>query len=63
MLIVSLRITVKCPILAELVEHRLPIKSDFRPYKQSARRLNLIIHDQVKEEVEQLLDVGFIRPC
>jgi hypothetical protein len=32
-------------------------------YKQSARRFNLIIHDWVKEEVEQLLDAGFIRPC
>jgi hypothetical protein len=35
-----------------LVEHRLPIKSGFRPYKQSARRFNLIIHDRVKEEME-----------
>jgi hypothetical protein len=52
------------PVLSrELVEHRLPIKSGFRPYKQPAWRFNLIIHDQVKEEVEQLLDAGFIRPC
>jgi hypothetical protein len=36
----------------ELVEHRLPVKSGFRPYKQPARRFNQIIHDQVKEEVE-----------
>jgi hypothetical protein len=36
----------------ELVEHRLPIKSGFRPYKQPARRFNLNIHDWVKEEVE-----------
>jgi hypothetical protein len=36
----------------ELVEHRLPIKSGFRPYKQPARRFNPIIHDWVKEEVE-----------
>jgi hypothetical protein len=44
----------------ELVEHRLPIKSGFMPYKQPARRFNLIIHNWVKEEVERLLDVGFI---
>jgi hypothetical protein len=44
----------------ELVEHRLPIKSGFRPYKQPARRFNLIIHDRVKEEVERLLKAGFI---
>jgi hypothetical protein len=47
----------------ELVEHRLPIKSGFRPYKQPAQRFNLIIHNQVKEEVERLLDTRFIRPC
>jgi hypothetical protein len=44
----------------ELVEHRLPIKSGFRPYKQPTRRFNLIIPDRVKVEVERLLDVGFI---
>jgi hypothetical protein len=47
----------------ELVEHQLPIKSGFRPYKQSARRFNPIIHDRVKEEVERLPGVGFIRSC
>jgi hypothetical protein len=36
----------------ELVEHQLPIKTSFMPYKQPARRINLIIHDRVKEEVE-----------
>jgi hypothetical protein len=46
-----------------LVEHWLLIKSGFRPYKQSAQRFNPIIHDQVKEEVERLLDIEFIRPC
>jgi hypothetical protein len=46
----------------ELVEHRLPIKSGFRSYKQPARRFNPIIHDRVKEEVERLLDAGFIQP-
>jgi hypothetical protein len=40
----------------ELVEHRLSIKSSFRPYKQLTRRFNLIIHDWFKEEVERLLD-------
>jgi hypothetical protein len=44
----------------ELVEHRIPIKSGFRPYKQPAQRFNPIIHDRVKEEVRRLLDVGHI---
>jgi hypothetical protein len=47
----------------ELVEHRLPIKTGFMPCKQSAHRFNPIIHDRVKEEVERLLNTGFIRPC
>jgi hypothetical protein len=47
----------------ELVEHWLPIKYGFRPYKQPARRFNPIIHDQVKEEVDRLLNARFIRPC
>jgi hypothetical protein len=47
----------------ELVEHRLPIKTGFRPYKQPARRFNPIIHNRDKEEVEQLPDAGFIRSC
>jgi hypothetical protein len=47
----------------ELVKHRLPIKTGFRPYKQPARRFNPIIHDRDKGEVERLLYVGFIRPC
>jgi hypothetical protein len=46
-----------------LAEHRLPIKSGFGPYKQLARMFNSIIHDRVKEEVEWLLNAGFIRPC
>jgi hypothetical protein len=44
-----------------LVEHWFTIKSGSMPYKQPARRFNLIIHDRVKEVVERLLDVGFIQ--
>jgi hypothetical protein len=47
----------------ELVEHRLPIKDGFRPYKQPAWRFNLDIYDRVKEEINQLLEANFIRPC
>jgi hypothetical protein len=47
----------------ELVEHRLPIKADFRPYKQGARNFEPEIGGRVKEEVDQLLQAGFIQPC
>jgi hypothetical protein len=35
----------------ELVEHQLPIKDGFRPYKQQPRRFNSTIYDRVKEEI------------
>jgi len=47
----------------DLVEHRLPIKVSFRPYKQPARRFNPIMYDRIKKEINYLLDAGFIRSC
>jgi hypothetical protein len=47
----------------ELIEHRLLIKASFRPYKQGARNFKPEIIGRVKEEVDQLLQVGFIQPC
>ena len=40
----------------DLVEHRLPIKAGFRPYKQPARRFNPSIYDRIKEEINRFLD-------
>jgi hypothetical protein len=47
----------------ELVEHRLPIKVGFRLYKQVARNFKPEIIGRVKEEVDRLLQAGFIQPC
>jgi hypothetical protein len=47
----------------ELIEHRLPIKAGFRPYKQGARNFKLEIIERVKEAVDRLLQAGFIQPC
>jgi hypothetical protein len=47
----------------ELVEHRLLIKASFRPYKQGARNFKPEIIGRVKEEVDRLLQAGFIQPC
>jgi hypothetical protein len=41
----------------------LPIKPDFKPYKQPRRNFNHDIYDQVKEEIKKLLDAKFIRLC
>ena len=45
----------------DLVEHRLPIKAGFRPYKQPARHFNTVIYDRIKAKINYLLDAGFIR--
>jgi hypothetical protein len=46
----------------ELVEHRLPIKAGVRLYKQGARNFKPKIIGRVKEEVDRLLQAGFIQP-
>jgi hypothetical protein len=47
----------------DLLEHKLPIKPGFKPYKQPRRNFNPDIYDRVKEEINRLLDAKFIRPC
>jgi hypothetical protein len=47
----------------EFIEHWLPIKASFRPYKQGARNFKPEIVKRVKEEVDRLLQAGFIQPC
>jgi hypothetical protein len=47
----------------ELVEHQLPIKAIFRLYKHGARNFKPEIIIRVKEEVDWLLQAGFIQPC
>src|SRR5919205_903458 len=46
-----------------IVEHWLPIKEGYQPFKQSPRRFNPNILDDVKKEIERLLEAKFIRPC
>jgi hypothetical protein len=45
-----------------IVEHRLPIKPGYRPFKQAPRRFNPNILDDIKE-TGRLLEAKFIRPC
>ncbi|GKV39784.1 hypothetical protein SLEP1_g47502 [Rubroshorea leprosula] len=45
----------------ELVEHRLPINKGYKPYKQPPRCMSPEVILNVKEEVERLYKVGFIR--
>jgi hypothetical protein len=45
----------------KLVEHKLPIKTGFEPYQQAPRRMAPDIILKVKEEIERLVVVNFIR--
>jgi hypothetical protein len=47
----------------DLVEHRLPIKPGFCPYKQPGWNFNPTVVGKVKEEVDWLLQAKFIWPC
>jgi hypothetical protein len=47
----------------EIIEHRLPIKSGFRPFKQRARTFRPDLLPRIKDEIHQLLEANFIRPC
>ena len=46
-----------------LVEHRLPIKPEFKPQRQPSRRMSKEVELKVKEEIEKLLKAKFIRPA
>jgi hypothetical protein len=47
-----------------IVEHWLPIKPGYKPYKQPPRNIykDEVLAD-VKKEVERLIEAKFIRPC
>ena len=42
--------------------HHIYIKEDYKPVRQPQRRMNLALKDIVKEELQKLLDAGFIYP-
>jgi len=44
-----------------IVEHRLPIKSRFRPHQQPAHRCNPNILPDIKAEITKLIEAKFIR--
>jgi hypothetical protein len=46
-----------------IVEHRLPLKPGFRPFQQQARQMKAEVLEEVKKEVEKMIEAGFIRAC
>jgi hypothetical protein len=46
-----------------IVEHRLPLKPGFRPFQQRVRQMKAEVLEEVKKEVEKMIEAGFIRTC
>jgi hypothetical protein len=46
-----------------IVEHRLPLKKGLRLFQQRARQMKAEVLEEVKKEVEKILEAGFIRLC
>jgi hypothetical protein len=44
----------------EIVEHRLPIKSGFRPFKQKARTFRPDLLPRIKDEIHRLLEANLL---
>jgi hypothetical protein len=47
----------------EIVEHRLPIKFGFRPFKQKPITFRPDLRPRIKDKIHRLLEANFIRPC
>jgi hypothetical protein len=46
-----------------IVEHRLPLKKGFWLFQQPGRQMRTEVLEEVKKEIEKMLEAGFIRPC
>jgi hypothetical protein len=46
-----------------IIEHWLPLKKGFRPFQQRARQMRTKVLEEVKKEMEKMLEEGFIKPC
>jgi hypothetical protein len=46
-----------------IVEHQLPLKKGFWPFQQWARQMRTEVLEEVKKEIEKMLEAGFIRTC
>jgi hypothetical protein len=46
-----------------IVEHQLPLKKGFQPFQKRAHQMRIEVLEEVKKEIEKMLEAGFIRPC
>ena len=48
-------------VLLELAKHRLSVQDNYRPVRQRLRRFHPVQQEVIKQEVNKLLEVGFIK--
>jgi hypothetical protein len=46
-----------------IIKHQLHLKKGFRPFQQQAHQIRTEVLEEVKKEIEKILETGFIRPC
>jgi hypothetical protein len=46
-----------------IIEHWLPLKTGFWPFQQWAHQMRTEVLEEVKKEIEKMLEAGFISPC
>jgi hypothetical protein len=46
-----------------IIEHRVPLKKGFWPFQQRAHQMRTKVLEEVKKEIEKMLEAGFIRSC
>jgi hypothetical protein len=46
-----------------IIEHQLPLKKGFRLFQQQAHQMRTEVLEEVKKEIEKMLEARFIRPC
>jgi hypothetical protein len=46
-----------------IIEHRLPLKKGFQLFQQRAHQMRAKVLEEVKKEIEKMLEAGFIRLC
>jgi hypothetical protein len=49
-------------ILREMIEHKLVIDPSYKPIKQKERTYTLERRETIRQEVNKLLEAGFIMP-
>ena len=45
-----------------LIEHKIPLKTEAKPYQQKLRRINLVLLKTIEKELNKMLDAHIILP-